>query len=123
MEPATKNSPRTNETTAAPPPATQPATITPEEQAAILASPTVPNVQTPTEEVDVEDKAPSRAAHIEMAQDDSGEWHWCLWSANGRALCASMQTFPRRHDCQKNVETTLGLMRDKRLKIVATVGQ
>jgi uncharacterized protein YegP (UPF0339 family) len=86
--------------------------------------PTVQNVQTPQEVSPAadDDNAPKRAAYIEMAQDEAGDWHWCLWSANGRAIAANVQPFKRRNDCQKNVETALELFRDQRLRIVATVG-
>lgn len=83
--------------------------------------PTVQTVRPPLEESTVD--APSRAPYIEMAQDDNWQWHWCLWSANGRAMAASITPFPRRNDCQKNVNTVLELMRNPHLTIVATLGE
>lgn len=32
----------------------------------------------------------------EMVQDESGKWHWRLWSANGRAICESVDGFGKR---------------------------
>lgn len=35
-------------------------------------------------------------AFYEMVQDESGKWHWQLWSANGRAICRSVEGFGKR---------------------------
>jgi uncharacterized protein YegP (UPF0339 family) len=40
---------------------------------------------------------------IEMAEDAHGNWHWCLWSANGRALATNADPFTRRNDCEQSI--------------------
>lgn len=47
--------------------------------------------------------APLRKPFFEVAQDDQGQWHWCLWSSNGRQLAVNANSFPRRSDCTNSI--------------------
>ena len=69
----------------------------------------------------VEEPEPSRTPYIELAQDETGNWSWCLWSTNGRPMAVSVMPFRRRHDCQKNLNTALELFRAKNLRTVAAI--
>jgi uncharacterized protein YegP (UPF0339 family) len=77
-------------------------------------------VQTVHEEVS-EEPPISRQPYIELAQDENGDWSWCLWSVNGRPIAVSVMPFKRRHDCQKNLTTALELFRKPNIQIVATI--
>lgn len=87
---------------------------------------TVPTVPGEPETELAEEKAdegppPSREPHIEMAEDDTGEWRWCLFASNGRPMAASIIGFKRRNDCQKNAENAIDLFKTPKLRILAHV--
>ena len=75
------------------------------------------------EEIERSEPPPKRAPYIEMAEDESGWWHWCLWSANGRAICIGNSSFKRRNDCMQSVENALEILRKPDLRVVATIGR
>lgn len=35
---------------------------------------------------------------VEVAQDEEGKWHWCLWSSNGRQLATNIVPYERQKD-------------------------
>jgi uncharacterized protein YegP (UPF0339 family) len=39
----------------------------------------------------------------EVVQDESNKWHWRLWSANGRAICQSVDGFGKRKACIEGI--------------------
>lgn len=73
------------------------------------------------EEEEEEEELPTRTPYIELAMDEEGEWHWCLWATNGRPMAVSLNPFKRRNDAHKNVNSVIELFRSPKLKIVATV--
>ena len=83
--------------------------------------PTVQNVQEVNQEHEEQEPEPTRSPYIEMAKDENNEWSWCLWAANGRPMAVSATSFKKRHDCNKNVLTTIELFRLPALKIVAAL--
>lgn len=42
---------------------------------------------------------------VELAKID-GQWHWCLWSANGRALATSAQGYPDQNTAKQAFRNT-----------------
>lgn len=63
----------------------------------------------------------TRQPYIEIDKDERGEWHWCLFSGNGRPMAANVTPFKRRNDCQKAIETMLEITRQPKLKITASI--
>ena len=86
-----------------------------------IAPPTVQTGHLPEHEEITEEPAVSRQPYIEMAQDENGDWSWCLWSVNGRPMAVSVMPFKRRNDCQKNLTTALELFRLPNLRTVAAI--
>jgi uncharacterized protein YegP (UPF0339 family) len=41
----------------------------------------------------------TRTPWYEVAKDDSGNWHWMLWSGNGRMMATNMIGYPTRKAC------------------------
>lgn len=80
-----------------------------------------PTVQTVQPEEVTQEPPVSRQPYIELAQDENGDWSWCLWSVNGRPIAVSVMPFKRRNDCQKNLTTALELFRSSTLRTVATI--
>lgn len=35
---------------------------------------------------------------FEIAEDQQGRWHWCLWTTNGRPMARSGVAYERRKD-------------------------
>lgn len=89
-------------------------------------SPTIDSIgtsdQSGHQEVEVSSEPPStRTPYVEIAPDDEGEYHWCLWSGNGRAIACGVTGFKRRNDCQKAANTAIELFRSGKLKISVQV--
>jgi len=53
----------------------------------------------------------NRVPWFEMAQDAEKQWHWCLWSTNGRAIALNPQGFLRRNDCAANIQAVREAMK------------
>lgn len=47
-------------------------------------------------------KRGERDPFVELAQDEKGLWHWCLWTKNGRAIAMNTSGFERQNDAWKS---------------------
>jgi uncharacterized protein YegP (UPF0339 family) len=52
----------------------------------------------------------SRTPFFELAQDHEGEWHWALWSGNGRMMARNAEGYQRRKDCLQAVKNMIALV-------------
>jgi uncharacterized protein YegP (UPF0339 family) len=46
----------------------------------------------------VQEKPPSRTPFWEIAKDAQGQWHWVLWSGNGRRIATNDIPIVRKKD-------------------------
>ncbi len=87
-----------------------------------MARPTTRSTVATTEEPVVAapeegDPIAPRTPYIEVAKDEKGRWHWCLWSANGRMLATNPNPYERRAECTGAVETMMKCF-EKRVNIL-----
>lgn len=62
---------------------------------------TVQTVQEPTDEtVGPFKEVNSKRGRVELAKDEDGQWHWCLWSSNGNQLAINAIPYPRLNDAK-----------------------
>lgn len=60
-----------------------------------------------------------RTAYFEVAMDKQGQWHWCLWTANGRAMALNADGYNERNDCTRAIETLQEIMKQPLQIVVA----
>lgn len=58
-----------------------------------------PSDNTRTDQTGQESDSGGRQPRFEVEMDDSGQWHWMLFSGNGRPLAVNAVPYPRRNDC------------------------
>ena len=69
--------------------------------------------QSPEPRSKLKEEQEKRSPYIEIAYDeDTKEWHWCLWAGNGRPYATSPHGFLKRHECYRGVRKTLDAARD-----------
>lgn len=93
----TNNEPRIEDDGGETPPANLPATVQ-----------TVQN-----EPAQAEEKGVKRMPYVELQKDEAGQWHWCLFSGNGRPMCMNPTGFPRRNDAQMSWNNAKKIMEGK----------
>lgn len=62
----------------------------------------------------------ARTAYFEIAADADGQWHWCLWSGNGRLMARNAEEYPRRKDVIQAIKTLVKLVPSVPLILAST---
>lgn len=58
-----------------------------------------------------------RKPSIELAADDGGEWHWILWSANGRPIASNPIGYHSQNDCISAIRGFLKMVKGSELNV------
>lgn len=74
-----------------------------------------PDVKPPETESPTETRRP----FIEAAKDAAGQWHWVLWSGNGRAMAINATPYQKRHDCTKAITLVKAAMKPDTKVVIA----
>lgn len=48
-----------------------------------------------------------RTAYFEIAEDQDGAWHWCLWGGNGRCMARNAVAYSRKKDAVQAIKILL----------------
>jgi uncharacterized protein YegP (UPF0339 family) len=48
-----------------------------------------------------------RRAVFEIAKDKNGQWHWVLWSKNGRPIATNITAAKQRHDVTRTIKNMI----------------
>ena len=51
-----------------------------------------------------------RTAYFEVAQDEEGRWHWCLWSGNGRIMARDPEGYAQKKHSVEAIKTLVKIM-------------